>query len=274
MNYKTLSGIQPIDFLQPVINIAMQAGEEIMGVYNTNFSVSEKNDASPLTQADLKSHILISRELKKLHPDLPLLSEESAAIPYEERKNWTCYWLIDPLDGTREFIKRNGEFTVNICLIDQHIPVLGVVYIPVTGFCYYAVKNNGAYLVESENSPPRSLQTKQTTETSYIVAGSRSHSNEKTAHFFERLGKDTKIISAGSSLKFCLVAEGKVDIYPRFGPTSEWDTAAAQCLVEEAGGIVTDINFNPLIYNNKESLLNPEFLVIADPDFDWRKMLA
>ena len=273
MNYKTLSGIQPIDILQPVIAVAEQAAGAINDIYHAGFTVSEKADSSPLTRADLESHALITGALKKIQPELPLLSEESASVPFTIRKNWETYWLIDPLDGTREFIKRNGEFTVNIALIDRHMPVLGVVYIPVSGACYYAVKNHGAFRIEREQTAPVVLRTKKTTGTPFTAAGSRSHGNEKTERFFARLGENTEIISAGSSLKFCLVAEGKVDIYPRFGPTSEWDTAAAQCIVEEAGGTVTDTRFRPLAYNTRESLLNPEFFAIADPGFAWSRFL-
>ena len=263
--------MRPIDFLRPVIAIAEQAAGAINEIYHTGFSVNEKKDSSPLTRADIESHNIITRALEKLQPDLPCLSEEAAGVPFAVRKNWETYWLIDPLDGTREFIKRNGEFTVNIALIDRHIPVLGVVYIPVSGACYYAVKHNGAYRIDKEHAAPAALRTKKTTGSPFIVAGSRSHGNEKTERFFASLGERTEIISAGSSLKFCLVAEGKVDIYPRFGPTSEWDTAAAQCVVEEAGGMVTDTRFRPLACNTRESLLNPEFFAIADPGFDWRK---
>lgn len=249
----------------------MQAGEEIMKIYNTDFPVSEKEDSSPLTQADLNSHKLITRELEKLSPALPLLSEEASETPYGERKNWQTYWLVDPLDGTREFVKKNGEFTVNIALIDNHTPVLGIVYVPASETCYYAVKDGGACKLTKADSAPVILKTRRPATSPYTVAGSRSHGNRKTAEFFELLGEHTRIIPTGSSLKFCLVAEGKVDIYPRFGPTSEWDTAAAQCIVEEAGGAVTDSSFKPLTYNAKASLLNPDFLVIGDPEYNWRK---
>ena len=259
------------ELLEPVINIAGQAAAEILAVYETEFNVDNKEDRSPLTAADMASHRLICRELANLTPDVPILSEESSAIPYADRKTWHSYWLVDPLDGTREFIKRNGEFTVNIALIEQHKPVLGVVHVPVTNICYYAAAGIGSFKRDRGETLP--LKVKHTTPGKFTIAGSRSHGSEKQAEFIRRLGDNVETFAIGSSLKFCLVAEGLVDIYPRFGPTSEWDTAAAQCIVEQAGGKVTDTAFEPLLYNTKESLLNPEFLAIADDSFDWRPYL-
>lgn len=255
-----------------VADIAAAAADEILKVYNTSFNIESKDDDSPLTAADLAAHEVIIQGLKTLSPDIPVLSEEAVAAGFDTRRQWSRYWLVDPLDGTREFIKRNGEFTVNIALIEDHEPVMGVVQVPVTGTCYYAVRGRGSYR-HSPGEEPVILQTKSTTAGAITVAGSRSHATDRQKRFFTALGDDTRIISAGSSLKFCLVAEGKVDIYPRFGPTSEWDTAAAQCLVAEAGGTVTDMDLKPLQYNRKDSLINPEFLVIADPSFDWRPYL-
>lgn len=253
--------------LEEVKAIARAASREILEVYNTRFDVERKDDKSPLTMADLASHHLICERLHNLTPGIPVLSEESSETDFSVRRQWRRFWLVDPLDGTREFIKRNGEFTVNIALIENHEPVLGVIHVPVTGICYFAVRGEGAYRQDDEKRPVR-IRTRTTNAQSLAVAGSRSHGSEKQKAFFERLG-DVEMYAIGSSLKFCLVAEGKVDIYPRFGPTSEWDTAAAQCIVEEAGGIVTDEALNPLQYNTGESLLNPHFLVIADPSFDW-----
>ena len=253
-------------------NIARKAGEEILKIYQSDFSITQKDDKSPLTEADIASHKTICGHLAKLTPDIPVLSEESANIPFDERKLWSRYWLVDPLDGTREFIKRNGEFTVNIALIENHKPVLGVINIPVSGVIYFASENNGAYKQTGQQSP-FIIKTRKTNSDHFILAGSRSHASKKQHSFASSLG-NVEIISIGSSLKLCLVAEGKVDIYPRFGPTSEWDTAAAQCIVEEAGGIVTDDNLNPLRYNTKNSLLNPDFLVIADKNFDWKPYLS
>ena len=264
---------KPGDYIEGVIKIAARASEEIVKIYNTVFTVENKEDASPLTAADMAAHHVIIEGLRRLRPELPVLSEEASSIPFETRSQWSCYWLVDPLDGTREFIKRNGEFTVNIALIDNHVPVLGVVYLPVTGVCYYAARGHGAFRLRPGGTPEK-LGTRTTAAGRISAAGSRSHGSERQVRFFEALGPGAEIITAGSSLKFCLVAEGRVDIYPRFGPTSEWDTAAAQCIVEEAGGRVTDLQLRQLQYNRKDSLLNPEFLVIGDPGFDWSSVLA
>ena len=260
------------ELLNAVIKLAEQAGAKILDIYDTDFAVESKDDKSPLTAADMASHRTICEGLATLTPDIPILSEESSGIPYATRKQWSRYWLVDPLDGTREFIKRNGEFTVNIALIEEHRPVLGVVYVPVTRLCYYATRGHGTYRQE-QGSVARLIHTRTTQTGRFTVAGSRSHGTEQQTAFFNNLGPETELIAIGSSLKFCLVAEGKVDIYPRFGPTSEWDTAAAQCIVEEAGGTVTNTLMQPLLYNTKESILNPSFLVIADTSFDWSPYL-
>lgn len=238
-----------------------------MEVYNTDFDVVQKSDDSPVTAADMAAHHTIVDGLAELTPDIPVLSEESAKIPFEERSQWQKYWLVDPLDGTREFVKRNGEFTVNIALIDNHESVLGVVFAPVTGELYYAERGIGAFK-KFPDSEPQKISSRKKTEQSTIIAGSRSHRGDSLIRFLENLG-DYEVIPMGSSLKSCLVAEGRADIYPRLGPTSEWDTAAAQCVVEEAGGVLTTTDMKPMRYNTKDSLLNPHFLVIGDPDFDW-----
>ena len=256
------------ELLNAVIKLAEQAAGKILDIYNTDFAVESKDDKSPLTAADMASHRTICDGLADLTPDIPILSEESSGISYTTRKQWSRYWLVDPLDGTREFIKRNGEFTVNIALIEEHRPVLGVVYVPVTRLCYFASHGHGTFRQE-QGSEARPIHTRTTHPGRFTVAGSRSHGTEQQTAFFNNLGPETELIAIGSSLKFCLVAEGKVDIYPRFGPTSEWDTAAAQCVVEEAGGIVTNTLMQPLLYNTKESILNPSFLVIADTSFNW-----
>lgn len=250
-----------------ISKIARDAASQIMEIYGSDFTIENKDDKSPLTEADLASHKVICNNLAQLTPDIPVLSEESADLPFDTRQKWQYYWLVDPLDGTREFIKRNGEFTVNIALIEVNRPVLGVVHVPVTGTTYFASRSNGAYK-QLNNEQPLQIQTRTTNPGHFTVAGSRSHGSERQQAFFKKLG-DIEIFAIGSSLKFCLVAEGIVDIYPRFGLTSEWDTAAAQCIVEEAGGIVTDEKLYPLKYNTKETLLNPNFLVIADKSFDW-----
>ena len=260
------------ELLPAVISIAENAANEILEIYQSDFSVENKEDNSPLTEADMASHKIIIAGLSNLTPDIPILSEESASIPFETRRNWQRYWLIDPLDGTREFVKRNGEFTVNIALIDNHQPVLGVVYVPVSRDCYFSSKGNGAYKQVNGEAATK-IKTKPSSGETFIVAGSRSHGSEQQQNFFTALGDDVEVIAIGSSLKLCLVAEGKVDIYPRFGPTSEWDTAAAHAVVLEAGGVVTDTQLKPLEYNRKESILNPYFLVIADTNFNWKPYL-
>ena len=260
------------ELTEAAAEIAREAGQKIMEVYATDFEVRNKTDRSPLTRADMASHEVICDGLAGLTPDIPVLSEEAAHLPYSTRKTWDQYWLVDPLDGTREFIKRNGEFTVNIALIRNHYPVLGIIYVPVKRLCYYAVKNEGAYKKGNGEAAVR-LRTKTSRAGSLVAAGSRSHGGKRQQAFFRKLGNNVEAISIGSSLKFCLVAEGIVDIHTRFGPTSEWDTAAGQCIVEEAGGRVTDMEFSRLRYNAKDSLLNPDFLVFADPAFGWENRL-
>ncbi len=260
------------DLSDAIYSIAKQAGAKILEIYNTDFSVENKEDNSPLTAADMAAHKLICQELSDLTPATPILSEESASISFEERQHWHQYWLVDPLDGTREFIKRNGEFSVNIALIEGDGSILGVVYIPVGDYGYVAAKNVGAFKIE-QTKTRQAIQVNKTKENAITIAGSRSHGNQRLRTFIESLN-NPEVLSVGSSLKFCLVAEGKADIYPRFGPTSEWDSAAAQCVVEEAGGKVVDLEFKRLCYNTKESLLNPQFLVIADSEFDWKSYLA
>ena len=260
------------DLLEKISALAAVAGERILEVYNSDFAVETKGDESPLTQADLAANAVITETLGRLEPKFPILSEESRQAPFEERRQWPVYWLVDPLDGTREFVKRNGEFTVNIALIENGVSILGVVYVPVTGVCYSAAKGIGAFKVD-EQGTKSPIQVKRPAGGNFTVVGSRSHSNEATEAFVKRLG-EVEMISIGSSLKICMVAEGRADVYPRFGPTSEWDTAAAHCVVEQAGGRLTDMELNTLSYNSKESLLNPFFLVFGDSAYDWRQHIA
>jgi 3'(2'), 5'-bisphosphate nucleotidase len=241
--------------------IAREAGARILAIYEEVFEVQEKDDRSPLTEADLAAHRHILGALKELTPELPVLSEESDQIPWSVRAGWSTYWLVDPLDGTREFVKHNGEFTVNIALIHDQVPVLGVVHAPALGLCYRAARGLGAERSEQGGEPtPIRISRRRKRP---VVAGSRSHGSERMGAFLERLG-DHEFLPMGSSLKLCLVAEGRADIYPRLGPTSEWDTAAAQCIVTEAGGQVLDLQGQPLRCNTGESLLNPEFIVVGD----------
>jgi 3'(2'), 5'-bisphosphate nucleotidase len=249
--------MNPCSYLDDARILARQAGEKILEIYNTEFSVEEKDDKSPLTAADMASHNTIVAGLTALTPDIPVLSEESAKIPYQERASWDTYWLIDPLDGTREFIKRNGEFTVNIALIHDGVPVLGVVHVPVSGVTYAACEGKGA-IKETPGAGEQPISIRKLPDGPVAVVGSRSHQGDSLKAFLDKLG-DHEIISMGSSLKICLVAEGAADVYPRLGLTSEWDTAAAHCVVEQAGGSLTDLEMNRLRYNTKDSLLNPFF---------------
>jgi 3'(2'), 5'-bisphosphate nucleotidase len=253
--------------LDQVIEISQRAGHAIMDVYRQGIEVTHKADDSPLTQADMASHHIILGALQQLTPDLPCLSEEDADIGFATRSGWGDYWLIDPLDGTKEFIKRNGEFTVNIALIRQHEPVLGVVHIPVSGESFSGCKGLGARRLSAEGESSQ-IRVRQPHASPLVVVGSRSHANPALEGYLEQLG-DYELISMGSSLKFCVVAEGKADFYPRLGPTSEWDTAAAHAVVLAAGGKVVKLDGSPLQYNRKDSLLNPEFLVIADNSRDY-----
>ncbi len=261
------------DYIKPLIRIAEKASAAILNIYHSDYSfeIEEKSDNSPLTKADIAAHNTIVSELTTLTPDIPVLSEEGSKIPFNERKKWDRYWLVDPLDGTREFIKRNGEFTVNIALIENHYPTLGIIYVPVLGVCYYASQNSGAFKLTADNKTIP-IHTKKVDEDCVFIAGSRSHLDRSLDDFLQRIG-DHQLICMGSSLKSCLVAEGKIDIYPRLGPTSEWDTAAAQCIIEEAGGQLTTTDIQRMKYNTKDSLLNPHFLAFGDASIEWERYL-
>ena len=267
--------MQPLnlEYLCRVVNdIAVEAAQKIIEVYNSDFAIEHKEDKSPFTTADMAAHNIIVKGLTALTPDIPVLSEESASIPYAQRKAWQRYWLVDPLDGTREFIKRNGEFTVNIALIESQCSILGVIVVPVTDIRYFAWRNGGAWKQQNSHVAEKIQVTKIDPSKPLRVAGSRSHGSEKMQHFMSKIGP-AEMVPMGSSLKFCLVAEGEVDLYPRLGLTSEWDTAAAQCIVEEAGGFVTDTNMQAMRYNTKDSLLNPEFFVFGDNSRNWKQYL-
>ena len=267
-----MSAVVDRGLLDAVRRIADDAARRILRVYHSPFEVARKADESPLTEADLASHRVIVEGLEGLSPSLPVLSEESAdEVGFATRAGWRRYWLVDPLDGTKDFVKRNGEFTVNVALIERHAPVLGVVAAPVTGVCYAAGRGLGARRYDPDGATSV-LRARTPAGKPWRVAASRSHLDRRTEAFIRNLGPSERV-SIGSSLKFCLLAEGGVDVYPRFGPTSEWDTAAAQCVVEEAGGRVTDLGLEPLRYNTGESLLNPYFLAFGDPTVDWRGFL-
>lgn len=258
--------------LQQIAAIARDAAEAILVVYGEDFEVERKQDHSPVTAADLAAQRVITAGLAELGEVLPVISEEARAAPWSQRREWPRYWLVDPLDGTREFIKRNGEFTVNIALIHHHEPVLGVVLAPVTGELYAAARGEGAWLQRSADAGWQRIGTRDLPELA-TVAGSRSHGASGMALLQQLIGDDYQSLPMGSSLKFCLVARGDADLYLRRGATSEWDTAAAQSVLEEAGGAVLDLAGAPLRYNRGDSLLNPEFIAVGDASIDWKARL-
>lgn len=260
------------ELLAKVVQLAQQAGDAILSVYGEQFEVTHKTDQSPITVADLRAHEIISKGLLALTPELPLLSEEDSDISYEQRQQWTRYWLVDPLDGTKEFVSRNGEFTVNIALIDDHVPVLGVVHAPVTSTTYTGAVGVGAFK-QVDGQTPEPLRVRSPADSPLRIVGSRSHRGDTLDQYLPKLAP-YELVAVGSSLKFCFVAEGSADFYPRFGPTSEWDTAAAQAVVEAAGGEVVKTNGERLRYNTKADLLNPHFLVYGDRGRDWLKILS
>ena len=239
-----------------------EAGQAIMRIYDGAFAVQHKADDSPLTQADLESQRVILAALAGLTPEIPVLSEESAQQPWSERQHWTSLWVVDPLDGTREFIKRNGEFTVNIALVIDHEPVLGVVSAPARGLLYWGAAGRGAFS-HHRGQAEKAIHVAPPQDPIRVV-GSRSHTTPQTATYLERL-KPHVMTGIGSSLKFCLVAEGNADLYPRFGPTSEWDTAAGQAVLEAAGGHVTRLDGARLRYNCRASVLNGDFVAFSHP---------
>jgi 3'(2'), 5'-bisphosphate nucleotidase len=247
------------DALMPTV---ARAGTAIMRIYDGDFAVQRKVDNSPLTLADLESQRIIIEALKRLTPDIPILSEESAQAPWAERQSWQELWVVDPLDGTREFVKRNGEFTVNIALVVDHEAVLGIVAAPAQGLLYWGAAGVGAFS-RHRDAPQCRIHTCPP-QTPLRVVGSRSHASPETATYLARLGPHI-MTGIGSSLKFCLIAEGKADLYPRFGPTSEWDTAAGQALLETAGGHVTRLDGHRLRYNCRETVINGDFVAFSDP---------
>ncbi len=256
---------------EAVIALARAAGAEIMKIYVQDFEVGHKEDRSPLTAADLASHRLIVAGLQALTPDVPVLSEESASIPWDERRRWTRYWLVDPLDGTREFVKKNGEFTVNIALVEEGATTFGVVFAPALDELHWGRRGLGAFVRDGADDVP--IMTRRPAMAPLRVAASRSHMDARTAAALERMG-EVQTQGLGSSIKFCRIAEGRVDVYPRFGPTSEWDTAAAQAVLEAAGGVVLTLDGQPLRYNSKEILLNPDLIALGDADLPWRDWLG
>lgn len=260
--------------LQTAIQAAIAGGKEILKIYNTSFEVEYKSDESPLTEADKNAHLAIMQYLSKTN--IPVLSEEGKNIPYEERKNWKQLWIVDPLDGTKEFVKRNGEFTVNIALIENNYPILGVIYVPIKKELYFANSKIGAFKYSAEdieNIDIPSILTKaarlplsnfNSSLSTFKIVASRSHMSAETEAFIKEMEtkhKNIELVSMGSSLKICLVAEGSANVYPRFAPTMEWDTAAGQAIAECAGCIFIDYTTQQRMMYNKENLLNDWFVV-------------
>ena len=270
------------DLVDKVVALCRRAGEAILEVYaRSDLGIEVKADESPLTAADLAAHHILANGLEGLLEGVPVLSEEAAAPAFSVRSQWRRYWIIDPLDGTKEFIKRSGEFTVNVALVENHVPTLGVVHVPVSGVTYTGLRGSGAYKIEAEQPGKtiavRAMSGRGGAENPVTVVASRSHGAGAVDDLLTRLAKDlghTDTCNMGSSLKLCLVAEGSADIYPRLAPTMEWDTAAAQAVVEAAGGQVLNIDLDPLRYNQKDALLNPYFYVLGDVSFPWRDLLA
>jgi len=241
------------------VEIAKEAGEAISEIYSSDFDYQFKKDLSPITAADNLSHKMITERLQLLTPEIPILSEENCVIPYKIRSKWTQYWLVDPLDGTKEFIKKNGEFTVNIALIDNNSPIFGVIHLPVTNETYWGSQVNGSFY-STENNDAEPISVSDNHQNPIRLVASRSHPSEILAFLLEKI-VDYEIIEVGSSIKFCHIASGQADCYPRFGPTSEWDTAAGEAIVRFAGGHVVTANGDSMNYNLKEDYLNPNFIV-------------
>ena len=257
--------------LLEIVNISVDAGKVILNYYNENVDVIYKDDESPLTKADLASHKIITDSIKKITPDIPILSEEEF-IDWKIRKKWKKYWLIDPLDGTKEFIKKNDEFTVNIALIENNRPILGVIYTPALKELFYSIKNFGSYKILTKKKlntlkEAKRISINKKKSNKIKIVGSRSHSNPILDKWVNKNFNEFDILQKGSSLKFCLIAEGSADIYPRFGPTSEWDIAAGHIILEEAGGKLKSIDNKEILYNEKENILNPEFFAYSNIDF-------
>lgn len=242
--------------IQDIKDIAFKAGQAILSIYDQTYDIQYKKDGSPVTKADMLSNHIICTELQKLYPNIPILSEENKEIPYAIRKHWEYFWCIDPLDGTKEFMKKNGEFAINIALIKQNEPVLGIVYAPALVTMYWAKQGEGAFKNGNKRLPLNQHSEK------YTIVASKSHLSEETRHFMDNIKTKKKkiVLSMGSSAKMCFVADGSIDVYPRLSPTMEWDTAAADIIIKEAGGFVLQWNSSKSLKYNKEQLINPWFI--------------
>jgi len=250
------------ELIEQLIEISKEAGKAILEVYKTNFDYQIKEDLSPLTEADTRSNNIICERLKVLTPNIPILSEENSDVPFNIRSQWNQYWLIDPLDGTKEFIKQNGEFTVNIALIKNNTPILGIINVPATGETYWGSEENGSYYSSNDISKKKISVSKNLGDPIRVVT-SRSHKNANLENLLKNLDK-YKLVRKGSSLKFCLIATGEADVYPRFGTTSEWDIAAGEAIVKFAGGYIVTVDNQAMKYNTKENLLNSYFIASSN----------
>lgn len=271
---KVENQVMVVQFIPDLIELTKKVTAEILPIYTAQEEtlLSLKTDGSPLTHADMRANQLIQAGLNTLAPDVPILSEESCDIPFATRQQWQRYWLVDPIDGTKEFLAKNGEFTINIALIEQHQPILGIVAVPTTQIIYYAAQGHGAWKLTGDIPKPLVATAYDATQTLRVVA-SRSHGAQAVEQL-NRYYPNIELVRCGSSLKFCLLAEGLADFYPRLGLTSEWDTAAAQCILEQAGGVVVDLQGSPLRYNTKDSYLNPYFLAAADNSIAWQEFFV
>ncbi|QSX33505.1 3'(2'),5'-bisphosphate nucleotidase CysQ [Shewanella avicenniae] len=267
--------MNPEALIDQAISIATQAGKLIREIYQQgSFEREIKDDNTPVTSADIASHQLIVERLQQLTPDVPILSEEDADIPLAQRQQWPRYWLVDPLDGTGEFIAGSNDFSVIIALVENHRPVMGIVYVPMTEVCYFALAGKGAYKqINGSISRIQSKQLSTATEQHLRLAVSRRQDPKKVLGLFQHSTQCELVVLGGAALKSCLVAEGEADCYVRVGPTGEWDTGAAQIIIEEAGGQLLDIELQPLTYNERDSLLNPDFIVLGSPNLQWHKIL-
>lgn len=267
---------QPQTLVEDVIAIANEAGQAIKDIYTSgNFEKEVKQDETPVTSADLSAHQIICNGLTKLTPSIPILSEEGGNIPLVERQKWQHYWLVDPLDGTGEFIAGSGDFSVLIALVENNRPVMGVVYVPMTEVSYFAISGQGAF--KRQNGINHQIHTEQkewSDDLPIKVAVSRRQNPNSVLKLFDDEHTYELIYLGGAALKSCLVAEGRAHCYVRIGPTGEWDTAAAQVIIEEAGGKVMDVHLQPLTYNKRETLENPDFIVVGQPKINWKQLLS
>ncbi|MCZ4338327.1 3'(2'),5'-bisphosphate nucleotidase CysQ [Shewanella colwelliana] len=268
--------MKPEDYVEQAIAIAVEAGIAIKDIYlEGNFDKEVKSDNTPVTSADIAAHNIITSALTKLTPDIPVLSEEDADIPFAERAEWPRYWLVDPLDGTGEFIAGSGDFSVIIALVEHNRPIMGIVYVPMTEVIYYAIAGLGAYKRSCKGE--LRISSRQLTcddEPSLRLAVSRRQDPQSVLKLFNQSRHCELVVLGGAALKSCLVAEGRADCYVRIGPTGEWDTGAAQIIIEEAGGQIMDLELQPLSYNERESLENPNFIVVGSTHLPWDELLV